>query len=49
MGQQDNTNIIQFLRSLSEKNYSEANKYLQASLESKLKDRIKKANNKLEF
>jgi len=49
MSNQDNTNIIQFLRRLSEKNYSEANKYLQASLEGKLKDRIKKANSKLEF
>tara|TARA_B100001123_G_scaffold307184_1_gene343225 strand:- start:167 stop:478 length:312 start_codon:yes stop_codon:yes gene_type:complete len=39
----ESANIVQFLRSLSEKNYAEANKYLQASLEDKMKGRIKRA------
>ena len=39
----ESANIAQFLKSLSEKNYAEANKYLQASMEDKMKARIKGA------
>ena len=49
MADQDNTNILNFLRSLSEKNYAEANKYLQASMEDKMKSRIEDATQKTEF
>lgn len=49
MDNKDNNNIISFLKSLSEKNYAEANKYLQASLEDKMKHRIKETNNNLGF
>lgn len=49
MVDQDNTNILNFLRSLSEKNYAEANKYLQASIEDKMKSRIEDATQKTEF
>ena len=49
MADQDNTNILNFLRGLSEKNYAEANKYLQASIEDKIKSRIEDATQKTEF
>ena len=32
--------IIKFMRSISQKNYSEANKYLQNAIDSKIKARI---------
>jgi len=35
--------IVKFLRSISQKNYSEANKYLQNVIESKLKAKIGEA------
>ena len=37
------TNITNFIKHLNEKNYSEANKYLQATLHEKIKDRISKS------
>ena len=37
----DDTNILQFVKHLSEKNYAEANKYLQASLEGKMMNRMR--------
>ena len=41
-------NILAFIKNISQKNYSQANKYLQEVLDSKLKDRIKTASeNKL--
>ena len=49
MADQDNTNILNFLRSLSEKNYAEANKYLQASMEDKMKSRIEAATQNTEI
>lgn len=36
-------NIVRFLKSVSTKNYNEANKYLQAVVECKLVKRMKKA------
>jgi SLT domain-containing protein len=39
-------NILNFIRNISQKNYAEANKYLQEVIDSKLKDRIQKASNK---
>lgn len=35
--------IVKFLRSISQKNYSEANKYLQNVIDSKLKAKIGEA------
>ena len=35
--------IIKFLKSISQKNYSEANKYLQNVVDSKVKSRIENA------
>ena len=49
MAEQHETNILNFLRSLSEKNYAEANKYLQASLEDKMKSRIEAATQNTEI
>lgn len=46
---EENSNIANFLKSLSEKNYAEANKYLQASMESKMKARIKEAGKNTGF
>jgi len=49
----ENTNseknsILNLIKNISQKNYSEANKYLQEVVNSKLKDRIKTAaENKL--
>ncbi len=37
----NDNNIINFVKEVSEKNYSEANKYLRAALEAKMKERIK--------
>jgi hypothetical protein len=37
----EDTNILQFVKHLSEKNYAEANKYLQASLEGKMMNRMR--------
>lgn len=37
----EDNNILQFVKYLSEKNYAEANKYLQASLEAKMMSRMK--------
>jgi hypothetical protein len=36
----ESSEIIKFLRSISQKNYSEANKYLQNVIESKLKAKM---------
>jgi len=49
MAEQHENNILNFLRSLSEKNYAEANKYLQASLEDKMKSRIEAATQDTEI
>lgn len=35
--------ISSFIRKITEKNYSEANKYLQAAINEKMKTRIRKA------
>ena len=39
----ESSEIVQFLRSISQKNYSEANKYLQNVIESKLKAKMASA------
>lgn len=39
----ENIEIVKFLRSISQKNYSEANKYLQNVIDSKLKTKIGEA------
>jgi hypothetical protein len=36
----ENYNITKFLKFISQKNYSEANKYLQGVIDSKIKSRI---------
>jgi len=36
----ENNNIVKFLKSISQKNYSEANKYLQSVIDSKIKSKI---------
>lgn len=38
----ERTNIAKFLKALSEKNYSEANKYLRAVVDTKLVGAIRK-------
>lgn len=38
----DNNDIVKFIQHVSEKNYAEANKYLQAALEAKMRERIEK-------
>tara|TARA_R110002050_G_scaffold295301_1_gene454002 strand:- start:2698 stop:2832 length:135 start_codon:yes stop_codon:yes gene_type:complete len=38
----NNDNIVKFIQHVSEKNYAEANKYLQAAIEAKMKNRIQK-------
>ncbi len=42
----ESTQITNFIKALSQKNYASANKYLQGVVESKLKRSISKANNK---
>ena len=37
----ESIDLLQFVKSLTEKNYAEANKYLQASVEAKMMDRMK--------
>jgi len=39
----ENVEIVNFIRSISQKNYSEANKYLQSVVDSKLKGKINDA------
>lgn len=39
-------NILNFIKNISQKNYAEADKYLKEVIDSKLKDRIKKASEK---
>jgi hypothetical protein len=39
----ESSEIVKFLRSISQKNYSEANKYLQNVIESKLKAKMASA------
>ena len=39
----ENVEIVNFIRSISQKNYSQANKYLQSVVESKLKAKIGEA------
>ena len=47
--QKENTNINKFISQVSQKNYAEANKYLQAALEGKFKSRIAETQHKLGF
>ena len=42
----ESTQITNFIKAISQKNYASANKYLQGVVESKLKRSISKANNK---
>tara|TARA_B100000214_G_C23788916_1_gene544953 strand:+ start:523 stop:696 length:174 start_codon:yes stop_codon:yes gene_type:complete len=44
-----NTNVLQFLTHISEKNYAEANKYLRNALELKLKGKVKDTAGKIGF
>ena len=46
MSHNESTQIINFIKALSQKNYASANKYLQGVVESKLKRSISKAANK---
>ena len=45
----DSTNINRFISQVSQKNYAEANKYLRAALEDKMKSRIAQTQHKLGF
>jgi hypothetical protein len=45
----EQSNINQFVAKVCTKNYSEANKYLQAALEDKMKSRIAETQHKLGF
>ena len=45
----DDTNILQFVKHLSEKNYADANKNLQASLEAKMMNRIREVTKDTRF
>ena len=45
----EDNNIIGFIKNVNEKNYAEANKYLQAALEAKMKNRIRQTAEKLGF
>ena len=42
-------NILNFIKNISQKNYAEANKYLQEVINSKLKDRIEKTSDQKLF
>lgn len=46
MSHNESTQITNFIKALSQKNYASANKYLQGAVESKLKRSINNANNK---
>jgi len=46
MSHNESTQITNFIKAISQKNYAVANKYLQGAVESKLKRSINKANNK---
>ena len=45
----ENARIQQFITSITKKNYAEANKYLQAALDVKLKQRIKQTASAIGF
>ena len=47
--EQNKTDITRFIGEVSKKNYAEANKYLQAALEDKMKGRIAATQHKLGF
>ena len=40
MNEQEKQNIVNFLKSVNEKNYAQAHKYLKDSLDQKMKERI---------
>jgi len=40
MNEQEKHNIVNFLKSVNEKNYAQAHKYLKDSLDQKMKERI---------
>ena len=42
-------NILNFIKNISQKNYAEANKYLQEVIDSKLKAKIQSASEKKLF
>lgn len=45
----ESSNIQQFIASVSRKNYSQANKYLQAAIHGKLKQRVKQTASDIGF
>lgn len=45
----ENKRIIGFIKNMTEKNYSQANKYLQAALNEKMKNKIRKTADELGF
>jgi len=49
MKNSEKQNILKFISQLGQKNYSEANKYLGAVVESKLRTRISQAVNNSNF
>jgi hypothetical protein len=44
VSENERKNILNFIKNISQKNYAEANKYLQEVIDSKLKGRIQKAS-----
>jgi SLT domain-containing protein len=44
VSENERKNILNFIKNISQKNYAEANKYLQEVIDSKLKSRIQKAS-----
>ena len=49
ISQNEGNDVKRFISQVSRKNYAEANKYLQAALESKMKQRIVSTQHKLGF
>jgi|TARA_R110002020_G_scaffold120146_5_gene273807 hypothetical protein len=45
----ESANIVNYIKSISEKNYAKANKYLHAAIEDKMRDKIKNTADKMEF
>ena len=45
----ESANIVNYIKSVSEKNYAKANKYLHAAIEDKMRDKIRGTADKMEF
>ena len=45
----ESANIVNYIKSISEKNYAKANKYLHAAIEDKMKSKIRGTASTMEF